>query len=170
MPVVVVILGRADPATVLRLPAFLCRVPAGFPSPADDYQDSRLDLNERLITHPAATFFAHAEGHSMTGAGIHDGDLLIVNRALEPRPGCIVVACIDGELTVKRFCVRDGRPCLAPDNPDFPVLVIEEGQELIIWGVVTHNVHALGPRDSSPPSRGQPRHASRSSRNGEARR
>lgn len=144
-----VILGRANITTATALPLFLCRVPAGFPSPADDHLDGKLDLNDRLITHPTATFFAQAEGHSMVDAGIYDGDLLIVNRALRPRHGCVVVACVDGELTVKRYCVRDGRAHLDAENPEYPNLTLTEDQDVTIWGVVTHNVHPHGP----PPTR-----------------
>lgn len=91
----------------LSLPLFASRVPAGFPSPADDYIDQRLDLNEHLINHPAATFFVRVSGDSMTGASLHDGDLLIVDRALEPVDGRIVIAAVNGELTVKRLSLRE---------------------------------------------------------------
>ncbi|HPC48368.1 MAG TPA: translesion error-prone DNA polymerase V autoproteolytic subunit, partial [Deltaproteobacteria bacterium] len=87
----------------LSVPLYTARVSAGFPSPADAFVDGRLDLNEHLVAHPAATFFVRVEGTSMIDAGIHPGDILIVDRALEPRNGSVVVAVLDGEFTVKRY-------------------------------------------------------------------
>ena len=105
------ILGRVDETpSGRRIPLFLTGVPAGFPSPADDYIDCHLDLHEHLIEHPAATFYVRASGNSMVQAGIHDGDLLIVDRAVEPHDGHIVIAVVLGELTVKRLRQRQGRP------------------------------------------------------------
>ncbi|HEB77999.1 MAG TPA: translesion error-prone DNA polymerase V autoproteolytic subunit [Methylothermaceae bacterium] len=129
--------------TVLPLPLYGSRIAAGFPSPADDHQEDSLDLNAHLVKHPAATFFVRVEGDSMTGAGIHHGDLLVVDRALEPKPGDIVVAVVDGELTVKRLEARDGRLWLMPENPDYPPLEIREGTEFLIWGVVAHAVRSF---------------------------
>ena len=88
----------------LALPLAGERVAAGFPSPAEDYVDVGIDLNEQLIRHPTSTFFLHVSGHSMTDAGIHDGDLLVVDRSLDPRPGQVVVAVLDGAFTLKRRC------------------------------------------------------------------
>jgi DNA polymerase V len=125
------------------LPLYASRVPAGFPSPADDHQEDALDLNEHLVRHPAATFFVRAKGNSMVGAGIHDGDLLVVDRALEPKSGAIVVAVINAELTVKRLKIEDSRVWLAPENPDYQSLEICDGLDLVIWGVVTNSIHSL---------------------------
>ena len=125
----------------LSFPLFASRIPAGFPSPADDYIDQRLDLNEYLVAHPAATFFVRVSGHSMTGAAIHDGDLLIVDRALEPQHDRIVIAAVNGELTVKRLAIKKGIPWLMPENPDYPPLEISEGLDCVIWGVVTQVIH-----------------------------
>lgn len=122
---------------------FMSRVPAGFPSPADDYLEGTLDLNSYLIRHPAATFFVRAEGESMRDAGIYPGDLLIVDRALEPADNCVVIAAIDGELTVKRLCRQRGRLYLMPENPDFEPLVVDEDTPFDVWGVVTSVIHAL---------------------------
>jgi DNA polymerase V len=127
--------------TGLRIPLFTARISAGFPSPADDFIDKALDLNEFLIEHPAATFFVRVEGTSMIGAGIHPGDILIVDRALEPSPGGIVVAVIDGEFTVKRFQRAGGRPCLAAENAEFPPIELTEDMTVEIWGVVTYVIH-----------------------------
>ena len=118
-------------------------MPAGFPSPAEDHVEGRLDLNEHLIRHPAATFFVRASGDSMLGAGIHPGDLLVVDRALEPAHGRVVIAVVDGELTVKRLEVRDGRVRLLAENDRYPPIELAPGVELQVWGVVTSVVHPL---------------------------
>jgi DNA polymerase V len=121
----------------LKLPRFGHRVRAGFPSPADDYIEAWLDLNEHLIEHREATFFVQASGDSMTGAGIQEGNLLVVDRALEPRHGDIVIAVVDGELTVKRLEKRRGKIRLIAENPAYAPIEFKDGQELVIWGVVT---------------------------------
>ena len=129
--------------TSLKLPLNLSQIPAGFPSPADDYIDRNLDLNEFLIKHPAATFFVRAYGDSMRGAGIHSGDILIVDRALEPKNNSIVVAVINGELTVKRLCQKNNKLYLMPDNPRYQPLEITEDMDFEVWGVVTNVIHPL---------------------------
>jgi DNA polymerase V len=123
----------------LPLPLVEGRVRAGFPSPADDFSMKRQDLNDLLITHPLATFYWQVAGRSMEEAGIGDGDIIVVNRALKARTGHIVVAQVNGEFTVKYFRVRAGSIRLVPANPTFPDMVFKEGQdkELIICGVVT---------------------------------
>lgn len=118
-------------------PLFAHKVEAGFPSPADDYVEDRLSLDEHLIQHRDATFFVRAKGRSMIGAGIFDGDLLVVDRSLMPASGDIVIAVLDAELTVKRLVWRDGMVILKPENLDFQEIILKEGQELQIWGVVT---------------------------------
>lgn len=125
-------------------PLYSSRVQAGFPSPADDYIEAHLDLNEHLIKHPAATFFVKAEGDSMIGAHIQSGDLLIVDRSLTPTHGKIVIAAIQGELTVKRLYQHQGKVQLIPENPNFPIIDITENSDLVIWGVVTHIIHNAG--------------------------
>jgi DNA polymerase V len=127
----------------LSLPLFSSLVPAGFPSPADDHLEDGLDLNAHLVQHPAATFLVRVQGESMTGAGIHHGDMLVVDRSLEPKPGDVVVAVVNGELTVKRLRAEAGRIWLAPENPAYPLLEIREGMELVIWGVVAHAEHSF---------------------------
>lgn len=133
------VLGRAvgDEAETQRVPLYLSRVSAGFPSPADDYVESALDLNEYLISNPAATFMVRVSGDSMTGAGIQDGDVLVVDRSQDARPGKIVVAVLDGELTVKRLRKRNGKYVLVPENPAYSPIEVEMEQELFVWGVVT---------------------------------
>jgi len=124
------------------IPLYLCRVPAGFPSPAGDYVESNIDLNEWLVGNKLATYIVRVEGDSMAGE-IHSGDWLIVDRSLEPRHRSVVVACVDGEMTVKRLIVEGGRCFLAADNPEYPRLEIEGDREMVIWGVVTHTVRRL---------------------------
>jgi DNA polymerase V len=125
------------------LPLFASRVPAGFPSPADDYVESRLDLNELLIQRREATYFLRVKGDSMQGAGIHPGDLIVVDRSINAQDGNVVVAEVDGELTIKRLRFSGGNPELHPENPAYAVMRFKEGQELRIWGVVTSSVHSV---------------------------
>ena len=124
----------------LRL--YACRVAAGFPSPADDHLEGPLDLNEHLVAHPAATFVVRVEGDSMVGAGIRDGDLLVVDRAREARSGSIVVAVVDGALTVKRLRVGRQGVRLEAENPAYPPIVVREGGDLVVWGVVAHAIRS----------------------------
>ncbi len=125
---------------VLR-PLFLSGVSAGFPSPAEDYIDRKLDLNELLIKNPAATFFVRVAGDSMTGAGIHHDDILIVDRSLEAASDTIVIAVYNGELTVKRLIHDKNSIRLVAENPAYPPLVIDEDNGCEIWGVVTSVIH-----------------------------
>jgi DNA polymerase V len=120
----------------IRLPLFGHKVPAGFPSPADDYMEGLISLDEELIPHKTATFFVRARGNSMTGAGIYDGDLLVVDKSLEPLSGDIVIASVDGDITVKRFIQEGSIIKLRPENSAHKEIVFQEGQELQIWGVV----------------------------------
>ncbi|MEK9803076.1 MAG: translesion error-prone DNA polymerase V autoproteolytic subunit [Curvibacter sp.] len=121
------------------------RVAAGFPSPAEDLGGQRVDLTRELVRHPQATFLLRARGHSMTGVGILDGDILVVDRALVPRHQQVVVAVVDGEFTVKTLWRRDGRVKLQPAHPAYPEIVPTEGQTLEIWGVVTAAIHQFEP-------------------------
>lgn len=122
-------------------PLYSSHVRAGFPSPADDYIETHLDLNAHLIKHPAATFFVIAEGDSMTDAGIQSGDMLIVDKSLPAVHGKIIIAAIDGELTVKRLSRVAGCVYLLPENSKYPPIEITDEQDLVIWGVVTHVIH-----------------------------
>jgi DNA polymerase V len=122
---------------------FIVTVPAGFPSPAEDYAEGPLDLNRYLIHHPAATFFVRVKGDSMTGAGIFSGDLLIVDRALTPTSGSIVIAVVNGDLTVKRFHQAKGRITLLSENPAYCPIEIDHDTDFAIWGVVTKAIHFL---------------------------
>ena len=132
-----------DPAR-LRVPLLGRLVPAGFPSPADDYLDGEIDLSRYLIERPAATFLMRVTGESMRGAGILDGDLVVVDRSLEPRAGQVVVAVCGGEMTLKRLGrLRDGRAVLQAENSDFPEFVVGEGMPIEVWGVVVGVVRKL---------------------------
>jgi DNA polymerase V len=125
------------------LPLFTGKVAAGFPSPADDYIEKTLDLNELLVQKPAATFFARAQGESMLGAGIHHNDILVVDRSIEPVPGKIVICALNGELTVKRLERDNGLWKLKAENKSYPDIAIHEELEMVIWGVVTNVIHPL---------------------------
>jgi len=124
----------------IRMPLFSHKVAAGFPSPADDYIEGWLNLNEYLVPHQEATFFVRAKGNSMVGAGIFDGNLLVVDKSLIPSSGNIVIAVIDSELTVKRLLKDNGKIVLKAENARFKDIELKEGQELKVWGVVTATV------------------------------
>ena len=118
-------------------PLFASRISAGFPSPADDYIERRLDLNRDLTQHPVATFYIRVQGDSMTGAGIHEGDFVVVDRAAETCDGHIVVALICGEMTIKRLCLEaTGDIWLCPANENYQPIRITEGMDFEVWGRV----------------------------------
>jgi DNA polymerase V len=129
-------------ATVKKndIPLFFSPVSAGFPGVAEERIESTLDLNEYCIKHPAATFFVRSSGLSMVGVGIGDGDVLVVDRSLEPRNNSIVIALVDGSFTVKRIIKRKGEISLMPENPMFPPIRITGEMDFEVWGVVTHAV------------------------------
>lgn len=124
-------------------PLYATKVAAGFPSPADDHIEAKLDLNQYLVKHPAATFFVRVEGESMLGAGIYPNDILVVDRSLKPSNGKVVVAVINGELTVKRLKVGKGTLTLLAENVQYPSIHITEEMNFSIWGVVTNVIHAV---------------------------
>ncbi len=125
------------------LSLFLERVSAGFPSPAADYEESRLDLNRYLIKNPPATFFVRVAGDSMIGAGIHPGDLLVVDRSLEPRDKNVVIAALNGELTVKRIRIRRKKIYLEAENEIYASREVSAEADFEVWGVVTNVIHPL---------------------------
>ena len=129
-----------DQSTKLELPLFSSRVPAGFPSPGDDYIDQTLDLNE-LVKHPSDTYLVKVEGDSMINAGIYDGDILVVDRALEADNNKVVVANLDGELTVKRLSIKGTSVLLMPDNPKYDPIEIRPLSDFRIMGVVSFVIH-----------------------------
>lgn len=115
---------------------------AGFPSPAQDYMGESIDLNRELVRHPATTFYARAVGNSMKGCGIDDGDLLVIDKSIEPREGDIVVAFIDGEFTLKKVKPGPDGSCLwlMPANEDYPPIKVTEDNHFVVWGVLTYNI------------------------------
>ena len=127
--------------TQINTPVFLDKISAGFPSPATDYMENKLDLNEHLIKHPAATFIVKTSGSSMINADIYSGDLLIVDRSLTPRSNNIVIASIFGDLTVKKIKKKDKSFFLVSANEDYPSIEVKEEMECFIWGVVTYIIH-----------------------------
>ncbi|MCS3902199.1 DNA polymerase V [Methylohalomonas lacus] len=127
----------------LRRPLFAFRVPAGFPSPAEDYVEKTIDLNEQLIQHKEATFFVRVKGDSMIDAGIHDGDTLVVDRAIEPKHRHIVLAVIDGQLTVKRLIKHKGEVWLHAENAAYAPIKLDPETGCDIWGVVKHAIHSF---------------------------
>ncbi|MGZ8184612.1 MAG: LexA family protein [Methylobacter sp.] len=137
------ILLPAKTPSLCVLPLFSGKVAAGFPSPADDYVEKTLDLNELLVQKPAATFFVRAQGESMLGAGIHPNDILVVDRSIEAVPGKIVICALNGELTVKRLERENGQWQLKAENPAYPDIAIHEALELVIWGVVTNVIYSV---------------------------
>jgi SOS-response transcriptional repressor LexA len=117
----------------------------GFPSPVDDYLDRPLDFNELLIRNPAATFAVRLASDSMTGAGLFPGDIAVVDRSVTPTPGCIVLALLDGEFTIKRYRPREGGVVLQADNPAFPDIEVTAKRAFEVWGVVTKSIRMLSP-------------------------
>jgi len=126
-----------------KLPLFLESVSAGFPSPADDYMEHKLDLNEFIIKTPAATFFVRVTGDSMNLVGIHSGDILVVDRSLTPKDGSIIIAVIDGELTVKRLQKQKNQIFLLAENPKYKPIQITSEMNFEVWGVVSYVIHSL---------------------------
>jgi len=127
----------------LAIPLLVGKVAAGFPSPADDYVEKTLDLNELLVQKPAATYFVRAEGESMLGAGIHPNDIMVVDRSIEPVPGKVVICALNGEMTVKRLQQENGQWKLKAENPAYPDIDLYDELDMVIWGVVTNVIHPL---------------------------
>ena len=142
LPKEVIDIFRPDQnAMPLLLPLAGSNVVAGFPSPADDYLEDYIDLNQLLISERQSTFLVRVKGESMIDAGIRTGDLLIVDRSRNAVDGDVVIAILDGELTVKRLEKRGVRITLIPENRKFPPITIREGQDFQVWGIVTHAIH-----------------------------
>ena len=115
-------------------------VQAVFPSPAQDYITQTIDLNREIVRHPMATFFARVRGESMRDEGINDGDLLVIDRSLDPGDGDLVVCCLDNEFTLKRIRIEPGRIWLVAANESYDPILVTEGQEFSVWGVVTYTI------------------------------
>lgn len=130
----------ADDPSHMPLPLYAHKVVAGFPSPAEDYIEERLDLNDKLIRNKEATFLLSVQGDSMKDAGIMDGDILVVDRSIAPQDGKIVIAALDGELTVKRLSIKSTGTWLVPENDAYPPIAVKEEADIVIWGVVTATI------------------------------
>jgi DNA polymerase V len=129
---------RPDYNTTLDLPFVDGGISAGFPSPADDFLDINIDLNKHLIKNPSTTFYGRVRGNSMIDAGIHDGDLLVIDKSLEPQSDKIAVCFIDGEFTVKRIQIEKDTVWLIAENKDYQPIKVTKENELLIWGIVTN--------------------------------
>ncbi len=139
------LIGLKPELSISKQPLFSWAVPAGFPSPADDYVESCIDLNERLVQNKEATFFLRVQGDSMTDLGILDGDLLIIDRSLPVVDGNIVIAAIDGEFTVKQLVHQKNGYVLKAANPAYSDIIIDPEENLEVWGVVRWAIHKLWP-------------------------
>lgn len=129
--------------TKISIPLFVSKVKAGFPSPAEEYIEAKLDLNSYLIQHPSSTYMVRIEGDSMIGAGIYSGDMAVVDRSLEPKNQDIVIAVVDQEITIKRLVKGKKGITLCAENPNFEPIRFSNEQELTIWGVVVHTVRSM---------------------------
>jgi len=138
-----IILTPAIAPIRVKRPLYTSRVSAGFPSPAEDYIEKRIDLNDQLIQNREATFFAKVSGDSMINAGIHDGDTLIVDRAVEPKHRSIILAVLEGELTVKRYIKHKGGIWLYPENDAYAPTHVTEEMDFEVWGVVKHSIRSF---------------------------
>lgn len=127
----------------LDLPLAEAGIRAGFPSPAEDFSDISIDLNRELIKNPSATFYARVKGNSMMDAGIHDGDLIIIDKSMEPADGKIAVCFIDGEFTIKRIKVERDCCWLMPANEEFSPIRVTEENDFLVWGIVIHVIRSL---------------------------
>ena len=125
-----------------RIPLLNDSVSAGFPSPADDYTEENIDLNEHLISNPFSTFFLRVKGDSMINAGIKDKDLIIVDKSLTARPGNIIIAMIDGEFTMKRLSIKNNELYLKAENHNYPDFRFKNHINVQIWGVVIYSIHS----------------------------
>lgn len=127
-----------DDGNSIEIPLSGERVAAGFPSPAEGFTTQGLDLNRKLIKNPASTFYARVSGLSMVDEGINDGDLLVIDKSIEPYDGCLAVCFIDGEFTLKRFEKHDGYGLLVPANKEFKAIKVTADNDFCIWGIVTY--------------------------------
>jgi len=132
-----------DLSNPIELPFITAGIKAGFPSPAADFDESKISLDAVLVKNREATFYAKASGTSMNGAGIDDGDILVIDRSLEPQNNKVAVCCIDGEFTVKRIKITKEGVILMPENKDFQPIKVTDENQLIIWGIVTYVIKKL---------------------------
>jgi DNA polymerase V len=143
-PMNVIFFGKtADLTLIQEFPLFGIPIQAGFPSPADDWQEGKIDLNQFLVKHPAATYLLKVSGSSMRNAGITEGDILLVDCSLEAKHRDIVIASLEGEMTVKRLHKTTKRTALIPENDDYAPIEITSGMEFSIWGVVKYAIKSV---------------------------
>lgn len=127
----------------IEIPVIFEAISAGFPSPALDFIDLTIDMNKHLIKHPSSTFYGRVKGHSMQNAGIFDQDLLVIDKSIQPKNGKIAICYIDGEFTVKRIKIDKNRLWLMPENKDYEPILVQEENDFLIWGIVTHVIKAV---------------------------
>jgi|SRR5690606_21681961 len=127
----------------LSLPYVINGISAGFPSPALDFEDSRIDLNKELIRHPLATYYGRVKGMSLKNAGIEDGDIMVIDKSLPAANGKIAVCFLDGEFTAKRILIKDGTVVLMPENEAYKPIKVTEENEFVVWGIVTYVIKAV---------------------------
>ncbi|MBQ0116292.1 MAG: translesion error-prone DNA polymerase V autoproteolytic subunit [Flavobacterium sp.] len=132
-----------DASTSWDIPYYEGGIKAGFPSPADDFIELTIDLNRALIKHKDSTFFARVSGNSMINAGINDGDLLVIDKSLEPQTNDIAICQIDGEFTCKRIVIEKDVVWLVPENEDYQPIKVTPDNELMIWGIVVHTIKSF---------------------------
>lgn len=142
-PMTRVDLYSPDLSTSLALPYADRGIQAGFPSPAQDHLEEFIDLNRELVRHPSSTFYGRVAGESMIGEGIESGDLLVIDRSIEPADGDLAVCCLDGEFTLKRIRLQPDAVWLIPSNEDFDPILVTPDRRFEIWGVVTHTVKSM---------------------------
>ena len=141
-------IGKAVLSGGMKLPVADGGICAGFPSPAQDYVESGIDLNRELVKNPAATFFGRVKGDSMTGAGIEDGDLIVIDKSLEASEGDIAVCFLDGEFTLKRIHIEKDVLWLVPENPKYKKIKVTANQHFMMWGVVTYSIKDIRKNNS----------------------
>jgi len=127
----------------LFLPFVESGISAGFPSPALDFEDTKIDLNKEIIKHPLSTYYGRVRGVSMKNAGIDDGDIMVIDKSIKPTDGCIAICFIDGEFTAKRLILRKDEIILMPENDDYSPITVTKDNDFIVWGVVTHVIKAF---------------------------
>jgi DNA polymerase V len=139
----VIEIRSATAETILELPFVGDSISAGFPSPALDFIDLSIDLNKQLIKNPSATFYGRVKGFSLTNAGIDDGDLLVIDRSVEPQNGKIAVCYIDGEFTAKRIKINKGKIWLIAEHEDYKPIIIDESSDFAVWGIITYVIKSF---------------------------
>lgn len=133
----------SDISSDLKLPFADQGIQAGFPSPAQDYIEDSIDLNRELVAHPASTFYGRVNGDSMSGENIEEGDLLVIDRSIEPSDGDLAVCCLDGEFTLKRIRLETNRIWLIPANENFDPILVTPDNRFQVWGVVTYTIRRV---------------------------